>query len=235
MKYPMKNKDLPQLSFDTSGSARIRFFGKIAKVAIHYAKAKVPMTHMICPDSILGTCLLCQKGIQPSPRLLSIGVDCNKQKWAIYMGTPNGFKAIYKQCQAIGISSAVMEAGDGPDVLLQRVGPMTEPEILLDTIGQSRIPADKSWDADSEVGPAIAIPNMDDILKSLATRSHWNLLDSVEELAEMYPKISGDMLEFKFIQHLAKPKEELMACEEKPHVEDDGDARLIEDRWDMLE
>jgi hypothetical protein len=172
-------RNIPPLFFDSSGSAMARFFGKLGMIEVHWAEAKVPSLKMICPNSILKekTCLVCKNdsGKKNShDRLISLAWDCKKNRWSLYLSSHLVFNEIFQQCNKVGVSNQLIENGDGPDVLIQRMGYKNEVAVLIETIAKTR-GKDK--------------PDFDEVLKSAAKKSYWNKFDSTITLEQKYPKV----------------------------------------------
>lgn len=178
----MAKKSLPQLDFDSSGSATVRFFGSITQLGIHYANAKLSMLKMVCPKSINASfhCGVCESGSSTNPRNLAIGWDCRMKRWAIYLGTIGTFHDIFEQCKAAGATGKMMSDGTGPDVMLQRVGSHTEVVVAPDTIGQER-----GDDLDFEPMTVIKI------LNEVAKESAYARFDTIAEVEAAHPKIQA--------------------------------------------
>lgn len=190
-----KQYNLPSLEFDASGSATIRFYGKMISVGLHYANAKTALVKMICPDSIddnIPECNLCVLE-KPSPRFLAMGWDCNKQRWVIYLAPKSVFEEISNKCKPY-ISAKMMEDGQGPDVILQRIGTKTEVEALPDTLGRERgVWKDHSnWDAheikDGKILPPPTHPDPITVFEQVRLNSHWRNYHSIGSLEKDYPK-----------------------------------------------
>ena len=172
----MAKKIFPQLDFDSSGSASVRFFGLVTELGIHYANAKVPMIRMICPKTIDTTndCKVCTSGSLPSSRNLAIGWDCRMNRWALYLGTTGTFSEIFKQCKAAGVTGQMMSDGLGPDIILQRIGSHTEVVIATETIGRQR--------------GEVRIDDPIKIINDLAKESYYVKFDTIAEIEAAYPK-----------------------------------------------
>lgn len=181
---PKKIK-LPNLEFDTSGSAVVRFFGQPALVSIHYAAAGVSMLKMICPDS-LGidpkVCRACTS-VKASDRMLSVVWDVKLEKWALYMAPNRVFGAVFEQCQKQSVDPAMMEKGEGPDMILQRAGFGTEVVAMPETIGQVRGKQIEEWGERS-----LLFPPLGEAAKQLYKDSLWRLYSTTQEVEEAYPK-----------------------------------------------
>lgn len=173
----MAKKSLPQLDFDSSGSASVRFFGLITELGIHYANAKLGMLKMVCPKSINTSfhCGPCESGTLPNPRNLAIGWDCRMNRWAVYLATISTFQEIFKQCKAAGATGQMMSDGTGPDIILQRIGSNTEVVVMPETIGQKRGEV-RTFDPTK-------------VLNDVAGDSCYAKFESVAEVEAAYPKV----------------------------------------------
>lgn len=184
-------KKLPtvrSLTFDSSGSAIARFFGKPAVVGVHWAKAKVAQVKLVCPLSIGQAATKCKHSIEtgpntfshpaPSERLIALCWDVQAKQWAVFIGHALVFGEVASKMKAAGVTPQVMAVGLGPDVILQRLGNKTMAEIVPESIG---VKPPGCGDA----------PDFDEYLRSLEEKSAWATFATPEELAEAYPLEGG--------------------------------------------
>ena len=182
-----KTRKIYPLDFDSSGSAIIRFFGKLAFAPLHPAEVKLPNYRLICPYELNNTeCKLCavpevipeDKAEKRTQRFfikqLSFGWDCRKKRWAFLLGSKFLFDDIFNKCIKVGTTIAMMEAGSGPDVYLQRMGYQTEVEVATNTIGKERGPQER--------------PTIENVIKQILSESIWTKIDSLSEAERLYPK-----------------------------------------------
>lgn len=185
---------MPQLEFDSSGTAVIRFFGKISKVKIHYASAKISMQRMVCPADVRGLgCLVCEHEKAPlTERMIVVGWDCHKKDWCSYMASLPTFSEIFRQAKEAGVSSSQMEAGEGPDVYLQRIGAKTDVIIATETIGHPRGSPEDVWQTDKIKNGKIVepkqFPDVDEVVIQISRNSAWRQYPSLAGLEAAYPK-----------------------------------------------
>jgi hypothetical protein len=164
---------LPFVKFDKSGNARIRFFGVPLAVGWHYAKVNLSPLRIVCPNSFAaGRCKMCRDGATPSSRSMAKVWDCIAKRWAIYIGPYAVFAEAWEKSKSIGSSREMMEKGDGPDVLLQRIGMRTEVEICPETIGDARGNGN--------------LPSLDELMDGLGKASVWNKFGTVAEVEQKY-------------------------------------------------
>lgn len=125
-------------SFDSSGSVVIRVFDRPAEVGVHWCSAKVSQFRLVCPDTMSDTksCLCCAATKQPpSTRMMSLAWDVKESRWCVYMAHPLVFKEIFEKCVAAGASPEMIKNGQGPDLILQRIGKRTIVGAIPETLG----------------------------------------------------------------------------------------------------
>jgi hypothetical protein len=100
---------------------------------------------------------------------MALAWDCIAKRWAVYVGPEQVFSDVWK---ASGVSKEVLEKGDGPDVLLQRMGVRTEVAVCPETVGKP-------------IGNGM-LPSMDTIIKQVEKASLWNTFDSTIAVERKY-------------------------------------------------
>lgn len=241
---------IKHLAFDTAGCAVIRFFSNVWAVSVHWSDAKVSQIKQVCPDSITddkavkakpcGPCLRCQNGEKPAERWVALGWDVDNKEWCIYMAHPFVFERIFKACKSLGITESMMAAGNGPDVVLQRLGKNTEPSVVEESIGEAR-------------GDG-AVPSLAEELAELRRKSHWLTHATAEALEEKFAKAppppavvtpyadedEEKLSAAKFEQLAWEPAKKKTptppaATPRPPKKKVDPKKLRAEDRWDLME
>ena len=168
-----------ELSFDRSGSARIRFFGPALNETVHWAKAEVKQLTLICPAE--GRCLACNSKSDTNPwlRRVGLGWDVKAKKWCLYMNSAKVFSDIWNEASKHGVTAAAMEAGLGPDVLVQRTNGNIEIAVMPETIGNlDGIPSNR--------------PTIGEMVSAAKKRSLYLKFDSPLKVEEAYPRPERD-------------------------------------------
>lgn len=149
------------------------------------------------------------------------------------MATESTFDEIFKQCKASGVSPEGMVAGDGPDVMLQRVGSRTEIAINQDSIGQKRIPE----------GDA---PEISKVLDHVVRQSYWKSIDSLAGLSEKFPKkkppqalhmssgLGIRLMELIDVRKATVQEMPVAKIAPRKIMENPPNLPFIDDRWDHL-
>lgn len=156
------------LSFDSSGSAVVRFFGdRVAHVVVHMPTQACgkPMQLLACPESIgiLGKrCFWCGKHKQGTnlDRIAAHGWDVEAGKWCVLLAPKGLVSDIKEKMTEMGIDEYVCLHGGGPDVIIQRRSRL--PALLslaMETIGIPR--------GDNKR------PSLEDFLEGMESRSCW--------------------------------------------------------------
>jgi hypothetical protein len=238
---------IKHLLFDSAGCAVIRFFSDVVGISVHWSDAKVSQIRQVCPDSITdgpgvkakpcGPCLRCLADEAPVERYVALGWDVDSKEWCIYMAHPIVFEKIFKQCKAMGVTQTMMASGNGPDVVLQRLGKNTEPTVMADTVGQDR--------GDGK------IPSIAEALADIRRRSHWLSHASAESLEKKFDKppetkpapLSDDddwkaPIALKYIEQGPPQKKKAAPPSATPNSSKekvDPKKLRADDRWDMME
>jgi len=214
---------LPGLQFDSSGSAMVRFFDKLAEISVHWADAPIQQYKLACPE---GKCKACPH-VPSMPRRIAIGWDVSRGRWCVYMAHKNVFSQAFKLCRKQGVTPADMETGNGPDVLLQRMGMKTMVSIIPETL-------------DDEPPRTPPPPSLKAVIAGLYKKSIWNYLSSVQEAKDHFPAKDYSPLVFpsdKSMKATGPNKQAEPSEEEKPGPDDpnliDGSALFGNDRWDL--
>jgi len=163
-----------ELSFDRSGSARIRFFGKNENVTVHWAKADVKQLALICPGE---KCLCCWAKSDPSPCAgrAGLGWDVKAKKWCLYIGPGMVFSDIWTQALKCGALADTFLSGCGPEVLLQKVNGKTEVAVMPETIGKMEgIPSTR--------------PTIGEFLAAARKKSVYLKFDSAAKVEAEFPR-----------------------------------------------
>lgn len=146
---------LPQLGFDTSGTAVARFFGEIAEVEVHWQPddevPKYRQTRLVCPRSLdpQARCSGCEDGRRASPRQVLTCWDVRAGRWAVFMTSRRVVDDLIGRLGKMLLTPAEMAGGEGPDVLIQRIGMVTEVEPMRETLGEKR--------GDGKIPPGMAV------------------------------------------------------------------------------
>jgi hypothetical protein len=170
-----------ELSFDRSGSARIRFFGKNEDIVVHWAKADVKQLALICPGE---KCLVCRAKSDPSPciRRIGFGWDVKAKKWCLYVNSIRVFADIWVQASKCGATPESFQVGLGPEVLLQRVNGKTEVAVVPETIGKGEgLPATR--------------PSIEEFLSAARKKSVYLKLDSAAKVESEFPQTGAGQWE----------------------------------------
>lgn len=147
----------------------------------------MPMGQLVCPASIdaMIPCLCCAEPDHPKleDRLVACGWDCQTRQWCHLMFTHNVFRQIVEAVKAINVPLSQLESGDGPDVILQRIGLNTIVQVIQESIGQKRGPTPPFKEGE-DVPPALNY-----VLKQLQKKSVWKKTGKIEVVD--YPRTTA--------------------------------------------
>ena len=171
-----KKLKISPLEFKYS-SATVRFFGKPASVNIHLVAAKIPHLKMICPNSLVEdekSCKICaaEYGVYGGSSNLSLVWDCRAKKWVGFPAEGFVLKNIFEKCKEAGATAALMEAGQGPDVHIQKMLGTIEVEVDAATVGIER---------------GVDSPSMGEFLTAVQKQSVWLKYDSAQAVMNAFP------------------------------------------------
>lgn len=221
---PKASTQIPPLYFDSSGSARARFAGKPVEVGVHWCNAVVAYRRLVCPDTILPEekrCLFCRAtGGVPTMKAVAVAWDLNMLRWSVYMGTKQSFGEIWAASRAQGVTEMMMEAGNGVEIIIQRIGKSSLAVAVPDAM---RRPLEQDP------------PAADGILRGIVSKSIWTMYSTAAE-AEGYFQTRDASLD----SDVARANEEIAtrlatASKSKKATPQIDPATLIgRDRWDFM-
>ena len=138
---------LKAVSYDSSGSARIRIFGSIETYTVHYIReSEISVNKQICPKSIQTelSCAFCSKWeetrdsqVSTYNRLMCIAWDFSSKKWACFNGSEGLFREIKNLFSEKKFSKTEIMEGKTSDVILQRIGSKTTAALIEDSLGKT--------------------------------------------------------------------------------------------------
>ena len=165
-------RSLPQVHFDSTGSARIRLVGRRVVAVFHYIPVSMPIISMVCPASISNVkCLHCGKAQNNLLKHVVAAWDQKKKRFALLVAQKETLNGIVEQCQNMGVTCEMIEAGTGPDIALQRIGRNMEFELLMGTVG-TQIPPNP--------------PTIGDALDKAAAQSVWAKCETESQILAMH-------------------------------------------------
>ena len=165
---------LKAVSYDSSGSARVRIFGSLSKYTVHYVRgSESSVNQQACPKSIKSemTCGFCTKleeandsQISTYDRLMCIVWDFSTKRWSCLNGSEGLFREIKGLFNEKKFSKTEIVEGRTPDLILQRIGTKVTAALIDDSLGKTDNGIKK---------PIPTHGDLDRFMEKTATNSFW--------------------------------------------------------------
>jgi len=157
---------IPFVAFGSRGR-RLRFFGRSAWLDFHL-ELGAKLQDSACPGQ---GCPSCAFGEFPVTMGACLAWEVMNKKWVACV--TRSFEGVVEECSRLGCTAEMMEAGHGPDVIVQGWGKATEVVALPETLG---IPV-----------MTTEIPDLEAQIGLLIKRSRYN----IGKKGRFYPKKGG--------------------------------------------